>query len=250
MWLWPQEISLNGYKALLQDERILRGYLNTILYTAGGTLLNLAVTLPAAYALSRKDFVGRKFFTLMFTFTMFFSGGLIPTFMVVKKLGLYDNPMVMIVLGATSMSNIIITRTFFQTNIPDELREAAELDGCSNTRFFFQIVLPLSGAIVAVMTLFFAVAHWNSYFVAMIYLRNDAYQPLQVVMREIFMRSQFTAQMLQQGGDAAGNLQEMLRTSEQIKYALIVVASLPVMALYPFVQKYFVKGVTMGSVKG
>ena len=170
--------------------------------------------------------------------------------MVVKKLGLYDNPMVMIVLGATSMSNIIITRTFFQTNIPDELREAAELDGCSNTRFFFQIVLPLSGAIVAVMTLFFAVAHWNSYFVAMIYLRNDAYQPLQVVMREIFMRSQFTAQMLQQGGDAAGNLQEMLRTSEQIKYALIVVASLPVMALYPFVQKYFVKGVTMGSVKG
>ena len=250
VWLWPQEISLNGYKALLQDERILRGYLNTILYTAGGTLLNLAVTLPAAYALSRKDFVGRKFFTLMFTFTMFFSGGLIPTFMVVKKLGLYDNPMVMIVLGATSMSNIIITRTFFQTNIPDELREAAELDGCSNTRFFFQIVLPLSGAIVAVMTLFFAVAHWNSYFVAMIYLRNDAYQPLQVVMREIFMRSQFTAQMLQQGGDAAGNLQEMLRTSEQIKYALIVVASLPVMALYPFVQKYFVKGVTMGSVKG
>ena len=242
VWLWPQEISLNGYKALLQDERILRGYLNT--------LLNLAVTLPAAYALSRKDFVGRKFFTLMFTFTMFFSGGLIPTFMVVKKLGLYDNPMVMIVLGATSMSNIIITRTFFQTNIPDELREAAELDGCSNTRFFFQIVLPLSGAIVAVMTLFFAVAHWNSYFVAMIYLRNDAYQPLQVVMREIFMRSQFTAQMLQQGGDAAGNLQEMLRTSEQIKYALIVVASLPVMALYPFVQKYFVKGVTMGSVKG
>ena len=156
----------------------------------------------------------------------------------------------MVVLGATSMSNIIITRTFFQTNIPTDLWEAAELDGCSNTRFFFRIVLPLSGSIIAVMTLFFAVTHWNSYFVAMIYLRNDEWQPLQIVMREILMQSQFTAEMLQQGGDTAGNLQQMLRTSEQIKYALIVVASLPVMALYPFVQKHFVKGVTMGSVKG
>ena len=232
VWVFPKEISLDGYKALFSDKSILRGYLNTIIYTVGGTAVNLAVTLPAAYALSRKDFVGRKLF------------------MVVKKLGLYNNPLVMVVLGATSMSNIIITRTFFQTNIPTDLWEAAELDGCSNTRFFFRIVLPLSGSIIAVMTLFFAVTHWNSYFVAMIYLRNDEWQPLQIVMREILMQSQFTAEMLQQGGDTAGNLQQMLRTSEQIKYALIVVASLPVMALYPFVQKHFVKGVTMGSVKG
>jgi len=250
VWLIPKDVSLNGYKALFANKSIVRGYLNTILYTVTGTMINLAVTLPAGYALSRKDFVGRKFFTLMFMFTMFFSGGLIPTFMVVKKLGLYNNPLVMVVLGATSMTNIIITRTFFETNIPGELREAADIDGCSNTKFFFKVVLPLSTSIIAVMTLFFAVIHWNGYFTALIYLRDDAYQPLQIVMREILMKSQFTAEMLQQGGDTAGLLQEELRTAEQIKYALIVVASIPVMALYPFVQKHFVKGVTVGAVKG
>ena len=233
VWFWPKS-----------------GYLNTLIYTVGGTLINLAVTLPAAYALSRKDFVGRKFFTLMFTFTMFFSGGLIPMFMTVKNLGLYNNPWVMVILGATSMTNIIISRSFFETNIPNELREAAEIDGCTNTRFFFRIVLPLSTAIIAVMTLFFAVTHWNGYFNALIYLRDEQWKPLQIVMRDILMRSQFTAQMLQQGGDTAGQLQEELRVAEQIKYALIVVASLPVMAIYPLVQKHFVKGVTVGAVKG
>ncbi len=250
VWLWPREVSLDGYKALFADKSVMRGYLNTLIYTFGGTAINLAVTLPAAYALSRKDFVGRKFFTLMFTFTMFFSGGLIPTFMVVKRLGLYNNPWVMVVLGATSMTNIIITRTFFETNLPDELREAAEIDGCSNTRFFFRIALPLSGSIIAVMTLFFAVVHWNGYFNALIYLRDDEWQPLQVIMRDILMRSQFNAEMLQQGGDTAGMLLQELRTAEQIKYALIVVASVPVMVIYPLVQKHFVKGVTVGSVKG
>ena len=250
VWLWPREVSFDGYKALFADKSVMRGYMNTLIYTFGGTLINLAVTLPAAYALSRKDFVGRKFFTLMFTFTMFFSGGLIPTFMVVKKLGLYNNPWVMVVLGATSMTNIIVTRTFFETNLPDELREAAEIDGCSNTRFFFRIALPLSVSIIAVMTLFFAVVHWNGYFNALIYLRNDEWQPLQVIMRDILMRSQFNAEMLQQGGDTAGMLLQELRTAEQIKYALIVVASVPVMVIYPLVQKHFVKGVTVGSVKG
>lgn len=250
VWFWPREVSFDGYKALFADKSVMRGYMNTLIYTFGGTLINLAVTLPAAYALSRKDFVGRKFFTLMFTFTMFFSGGLIPTFMVVKKLGLYNNPWVMVVLGATSMTNIIVTRTFFETNLPDELREAAEIDGCSNTRFFFRIALPLSVSIIAVMTLFFAVVHWNGYFNALIYLRNDEWQPLQVIMRDILMRSQFNAEMLQQGGDTAGMLLQELRTAEQIKYALIVVASVPVMVIYPLVQKHFVKGVTVGSVKG
>ena len=250
VWFWPREVSFDGYKALFADKSVMRGYMNTLIYTFGGTLINLAVTLPAAYALSRKDFVGRKFFTLMFTFTMFSSGGLIPTFMVVKKLGLYNNPWVMVVLGATSMTNIIVTRTFFETNLPDELREAAEIDGCSNTRFFFRIALPLSVSIIAVMTLFFAVVHWNGYFNALIYLRNDEWQPLQVIMRDILMRSQFNAEMLQQGGDTAGMLLQELRTAEQIKYALIVVASVPVMVIYPLVQKHFVKGVTVGSVKG
>ncbi|MEG0910583.1 MAG: carbohydrate ABC transporter permease [Ruthenibacterium sp.] len=250
VWFWPKDISFDGYKNLFGDASIARGYFNTILYTIGGTLLNLCVTLPAAYALSRRDFVGRKFFTVMFMVTMFFSGGLIPTFMTVKNLGLYNNPWVMIVLGATSMTNIIITRTFFQTNIPEELHEAAQLDGCGNTRFFLQIVLPLSTAIIAVMALFFAVNHWNGYFTALIYIRDPEWKPLQIIMREVLMQSQFNAEMLQQGGDTAGLLQEELRAAEQIKYALIVVASLPVMAIYPFIQKYFVKGVTVGAVKG
>ena len=250
VWFWPQEVSWDGYKALFADKSVVRGYANTLLYTFGGTLINLAVTLPAAYALSRKDFVGGRFFSLMFTFTMFFSGGLIPMFMVVKRLGLYNNPWVMVVLGATSMTNIIITRTFFQTNLPDELREAAEIDGCSNTRFFLRIALPLSTSIIAVMTLFFAVTHWNGYFNALIYLRDKDWQPLQIIMRDILMRSQFNAEMLQQGGDTVGMLEQELRIAEQIKYALIVVASVPVMTIYPLVQKHFVKGVTVGSVKG
>ena len=250
VWFWPKDISFDGYKSLFADDGVMRGYVNTLIYTTGGTLINLAVTLPAAYALSRRDFVGRKFFTLMFLFTMFFSGGLIPTFLTVKSLGLYNNPWVMVILGATSMTNIIISRTFFETNIPNELREAAEIDGCSNTRFFFSIVLPLSTAIIAVMALFFAVTHWNGYFTAMIYVRDKDWQPLQIVMREILMRSEFNAQMLQQGGDTGVLAAQEQRIAEQIKYALIVVASVPVMCIYPFVQKHFVKGVTVGAVKG
>lgn len=250
VWFWPQEVSFEGYTSLFKDDSVLRGYANTLLYTAGGTFINLAVTLPAAYALSRKDFVGRKFFTMMFLFTMFFSGGLIPTFMTVRSVGLYNNPWVMVILGATSMTNIIISRTFFETNIPGELREAAEIDGCTNTRFFFRIVLPLSTAIIAVMALFFAVTHWNGYFTAMIYVRDQQWKPLQIIMRDILMSSQFNAEMLQQGGDTAGLAAQEQRIAEQIKYALIVVSSVPVMCIYPFVQKHFVKGVTVGAVKG
>lgn len=250
VWLFPKEIEFTGYQKLFGDASILRGYLNTILYTGVGTLVNLAVTLPAAYALSRKDFVGNRFFSLMFLFTMFFSGGLIPTFITVKNLGLYNNPLVMIILGATSMTNIIISRTFFQSNIPAEMLEASQIDGCGNIGFFFKIVLPMSTTIVAVMTLFFAVTHWNSYFVAMIYIRNPQWKPLQIIMREVLLQSQFNADMLTQGGDTAGLAQAEINAAELIKYALIVVASLPVMILYPFVQKHFVKGVAIGAVKG
>lgn len=250
VWLLPKEISFTGYKDLFGDSSIMRGYLNTVLYTFGGTVINLLVTLPAAYALSRKDFVGRKFFNIMFLVTMFFSGGLIPTFITVKSLGLYNNPWVMVILEATTMTNIIIARTFFQTNVPDELKDAAQIDGCGNFRLFCSIVLPLSTAIVAVMALFFAVAQWNGYFRAMIYIRDDAWKPLQIIMREVLLQSQFNAEMLQQGGDTAGMLNEELRAAEQIRYALIVVASVPVMLMYPFIQRYFVKGVTVGAVKG
>lgn len=250
MLLIPKDISFSGYANIFNDASILRGYLNTIVYTLVGTIINVTVTLLAAYALSRRDFVGNKFFTIMFLITMFFSGGLIPTFMTVKSVGLYNSPWVMVILGATSMTNIIISRTFFQSTIPIEVQEAAQIDGCSNFRLFAQVVLPLSTAIIAVMALFSAVNHWNSYFTALIYIRDAEWQPLQIILRETLLKSQFNAQLLQQGGDTAGLLQEELRAAEQIKYALIVIASLPVMALYPFVQRYFVKGVTMGSVKG
>ncbi|MBD9255131.1 MAG: carbohydrate ABC transporter permease [Ruthenibacterium lactatiformans] len=242
VWFWPKDISFDGYKSLFADDGVMRGYVNTLIYTTGGTLINLAVTLPAAYALSRRDFVGRKFFTLMFLFTMFFSGGLIPTFLTVKSLGLYNNPWVMVILGATSMTNIIISRTFFETNIPNELREAAEIDGCSNTRFFFSIVLPLSGPILAVMVLFYGVAQWNSWFPALLYISDRGLYPLQMVLREVLIQSDIS--------NMAGSSGDVEIIGDGLKYATMVVATLPIMCLYPFLQKYFVKGVMIGAVKG
>lgn len=251
--LWPKGLTFEGYLAILSRDDILRGYLNSILYTVGGTFVNLAVTLPAAYALSRKDFVGRNIFTIILLIPMFFSGGLIPTYLLIKDtLHLYNNPLLMFILGATSTTNIIICRTFFQTNIPGELRDAAEIDGCSNTRYFFKIVLPLSGALIAVMALLFGVAHWNSYFTAMIYIRDDAWKPLQLIMREILIQSQMDVELLLAGGGAADaeSLLATLHQADLIKYSLIVVASAPVLIAYPFVQKHFVKGITIGALKG
>lgn len=249
MLLIPKNPSFEGYKRVLSDKTIFVGYRNTIIYTFLGTILNLCVTLPAAYALSRSDFVGNKFFTIMFLITMFFSGGLIPTYLIVKAVGLYNSPLAMIILGATSMTNIIISRTFFKSTIPTEMQEAAQIDGCGNVRLFFQIVLPLSSAIIAVMALFFAVGHWNSYFNAMIYIRKDAYKPLQVILRQILLESQYNAEMVLQGLEG-GALRDELKIAEQLNYALIVVSSLPVIIMYPFIQRYFVKGVTVGAVKG
>ena len=248
--LWPVGFNLGSYEQIVTYPHFFRAYGNTFFYTAAGTAISLLMTMLFAYPLSKTFLRGQTIFMKMVIVSMFFSGGLIPTFLTVKSLGLYNNPWVMVILGATSMTNIIISRTFFETNIPNELREAAEIDGCSNTRFFFSIVLPLSTAIIAVMALFFAVTHWNGYFTAMIYVRDKDWQPLQIVMREILMRSEFNAQMLQQGGDTGVLAAQEQRIAEQIKYALIVVASVPVMCIYPFVQKHFVKGVTVGAVKG
>lgn len=250
MILIPKGISLDGYRNVFKDARILLGYRNTIFYTVAGTLINLAVTIPAAYALSRKDFLGRGFFTTVFMITMFFSGGLVPTYLLIKGLGMRNTIWVMLIPGATSMWNLVITRTFFQTNIPDELRESAEIDGCSNFRLFFSIVLPLSSAIIAVMALFFGVGHWNSYFSAMIYLSNEKLYPLQLILREILVQSEFSAQMLLIGSNDSKALAEELKAAELTKYALIIVSTLPVMLAYPFIQKYFVKGVMVGAIKG
>ncbi len=248
--LLPKDVSFDGYRRIFQDPRILNGYKNTIIYTVFGTLINLGVTIPAAYALSRKDLVGRNVFTLIFAFTMFFSGGLIPTFLLMKNLHLLNTRWAILLLGATNMWNIVITRTFFESNIPLELQEAAELDGCSDFKLFFSIVLPLASPIIAVMALFFGVAHWNNYFKALIYLSDKKLFPLQLILREILVKSEFDAQMLLIGSHDTGTLMEELRAAEQIKYALIIVATLPVMLAYPFVQKYFVKGVMVGAIKG
>lgn len=248
--LFPRGISFNGYKNVFKDPRILISYRNTIFYTVVGTTLNLIVTLPAAYALSRKDFIGRNFFTSLFMVTMFFGGGLIPTYLLIKNLRMLNTIWVMLIPGLTSMWNLVITRTFFETNIPSELKDAAEIDGCSNFRMFFSIVLPLSSAIIAVMALFFGVGHWNSYFNALIYLSNKKLFPLQLILREILVKSEFDAEMLLIGSHDAGALSDELKAAEQIKYALIIVSTLPIMLVYPFIQKFFVKGVMVGAIKG
>ena len=245
VWLWPKGFSLDGYKHLLADDSVLRGYLNTILYTTCGTAVNLAVTLPAAYALSRKDFVGRKFFTVMFTITMFFSGGLIPTFLTVRNLGLYNSPLVMVIMGATSMTNIIISRSFFENTIPNELRDAAEIDGCSNSRFFFRIVLPLSKAVIATMVLFYSVQYWNDWFAAFLYLDRTDLFPVTLFLRNLIAGASTAAS---EGAAASGSTVSDINAN--IQSVTMILILIPILCVYPFVQRYFVSGIMLGSVKG
>lgn len=244
VWLWPVGFNLEGYRAILEHDKIWIGYRNTILYTAFGTLISLIVTLPAAYTLSRKDFLPRRFFMIYFTIVMFFSGGLIPTYIVISNFNMVNTIWVMLIPFCLNIYNLIIARTFFQTSIPDEISEAAIIDGCDDARLFFQIVLPLSKAVVAVMALFYAVATWNNYFRPMIYIRNDAIQVLQVFLRDILVLNQYLESM-----DGA-TFNEMQTVADMIKYGVIIVSALPMLMFYPFMQKYFVKGVLIGSIKG
>lgn len=246
--LYPKGVTLLGYEKLLQDSTIWIGYRNTLFYTVVGTLLNVIITVGGAYALSRKDLVGRKVLMKYFIFTMYFSGGLIPLYIQVNNMGLYNTRWVLIILGALSVYNLIIARTFFETSIPDEMLEAAKLDGCSDLRFFVSIVLPLSHAIVAVLVVYYGVGHWNEYFNALIYVSKQEYYPLQIVLREILIQSRQTEAVVSEGQIA--ELMERNKYAELIKYGVIVVSSLPVMILYPFAQKFFVKGVMLGAVKG
>ncbi|MBN2981470.1 carbohydrate ABC transporter permease [Cohnella algarum] len=246
VWLWPVEPSLDGYEAIFQNGNVVRGFLNTVMYTALGTLLNVALTIMAAYPLSRRDFRGRAGFMLLFVFTMMFNGGLIPNYLLVKELNMLDTIWAMIVPTALSVWNVIIMRTYFQTTIPYEMLEAAQLDGCNDFRFLTRIVLPLSGPILAVIALFYAVGHWNQYFNAMIYLKNPDLYPLQLILRDILVQNEVSVDMLGDVKTAAAR--QGLR--ELLKYSLIVVTSLPLLIVYPFVQKFFVKGVMIGSVKG
>ena len=242
--LWPSGFHTSGYQYVLSDNRILTGYLNTFIYTVGGTLLGLAGTIPAGYALSRKDLPFRGLLMGLFVFTMYFSGGLIPTYLVVRTLGLVNTQAIIIIMGSITAYNIILVRTFFQNTIPQELQEAAFIDGCGNIRFFFSFAIPLSSAIIAVIALYLAVSYWNGYFNALIYLTDRSKMPLQIFLREILL-SQASADIAD--GDLASDYKRMVQV---IKYAVIVIATLPIMCLYPFLQKYFVKGVMIGSVKG
>jgi len=247
--LWPRGASLIGYTRVFADTRIWVGYANTILYSVAGTVVSVIVQIMAGYALSRKDLPGRNIFMGLFVFTMYFGGGIIPFYLVVKNLGLVDSRFLMIILGCSSVYNIIITRSFFVTTIPDELYEAAEIDGCTNRRFFFSIVIPLSKAIIAVIALYALVAQWNSYFNAMIFLNDRNKYPLQLYLREILLSAKTyeTAGMVGGDAEAAAKMEQM---NEVVKYGVIVVSTLPVIAIYPFLQKYFVQGVMIGAVKG
>lgn len=242
--LLPKNITLMGYEKVFANPDVWRGYRNTIAYTLAGTAVNIAFTSTAAFALSRKDFHLRNFWTILITFTMFFSGGLVPSYLLIKNLQLLDTFWVMIIPGAISTWNLIIMRTFFQNSIPLELQEAAIIDGCNDLQIFFRIVLPLSTPIIAVMCMFYGVGHWNSFFGALIYLSDRAKYPLQLILREILLQNINTSEVVQ--GSAAD--QEII--GEGIRYALIVVATLPILMVYPFIQKYFVKGVMIGAIKG
>ncbi|WP_136605338.1 carbohydrate ABC transporter permease [Paenibacillus dokdonensis] len=244
VWLLPKNISFAAYTNILHNGKIWNGYTNTIIYTVVGTIVNIIMTVLAAYPLSRPDLPGRKVLMVIITLTMFFGGGLIPSYLLVKNLGLLDTMWALIIPGAIATYNLIVMRTYFQTSIPWELQEAAHIDGCSNWRLLLNIILPLSKPILAVMVLFYAVGHWNSYFNSLIYIRNEARYPLQLVLREILLISQSEAV------DANVGLENKVLLAESIKYAVIMISSLPILIMYPFVQRHFVKGVMIGSIKG
>lgn len=239
-------ISLKGFEAALKSKDILRGYGNTIMYTVVGTSLNLVLTILAAYPLSRDDLPGRNTFMMMFAFTMIFSGGMIPSYLLMQQLNLLNKPLVMILPMAINVFNLVICRTFFQNTIPKELLEAAQMDGCTDFRFLWQMVLPLSKAIIAVIGLYYAVYHWNAYFNAFLYLTDQKLYPLQIVLKDILISNTISPEMLE--GAAVGSVDFNL--VHVLKYALIIVACLPIWLVYPFVQKYFVQGVMIGSIKG
>ena len=249
IYLLPKGFNIEGYVRIFRDKEIMIGYRNTIFYTVAGTLVNLALTLPAAYALSKKDLVGRNVIMFFMAITMYFSGGMIPTYLLVKSLNLLNTWVVLLIIGAVSTYNLIVARTFFITGVPHELEEAAIIDGCSQARTFLLIVLPVSKALIGVMALYYGVGHWNSFFSALIYITDRNKVPLQLVLREILIGEQMREEMLEEAmNDEMQALRLQLATL--IKYGVIVVSSAPVMVAYPFLQKYFNRGIMLGSLKG
>lgn len=244
--LWPVDISIEGYRTVFNTTTVWTGFRNSLFYTVVGTFINVVVTMIAAYSLARPDVPGRNGFMLLFTFTMFFNGGMIPMYMLIQNLHMLDTIWCMIIPGAVSAYNLIVARTFIQNSIPGELLEAAKMDGCSDVKYFISIVVPLSKAVIAVLVLFYGVGHWNQYFNAMLYLHTKELYPLTLFLKDILMADQIDPSTV-----ADPELQAQLaQAAGVIKYALIVVTMVPIMLIYPFIQKYFVKGVMIGSIKG
>jgi len=246
VWLYPVDITFEGYARVFQNDAIWIGYRNTIFYTLLGTVVHLIILLPCAYALSRKELLAKTTITWIILFTMLFNGGLIPTYMVVKSLGMLDTAWAIVIPNVIGAWSILVARTFFKSSIPDELVDASKIDGASDFSIFFKIVLPLSAPIIAVMALFHAVSLWNQYFGALIYLSNEMMYPLQLILRQILIISE-----VQQGFDAGAvdSLADQIKRAALIKYSVMIVSSLPLLIVYPFLQRFFVKGILIGSVK-
>lgn len=246
VWLWPVEFTLDSYKRVFASADILNGYKNTIFYSCVGTLINMIITIMAAYPLSLPDLKGKNIITFFMTFTMFFSGGIIPSFLNIRSLGLLNTVWAILLPGAINVTNMLIMRNYFTNSIPPELREAASIDGCSPLKTMLDVVLPLSKSIIVVITLYYFVGHWNSYFSAMMYLRDPAMHPLQVVLRKILLLTQMGDMSEQMGVDDLN----VTLIYASLKYAIIVVSAAPLLIVYPMIQRFFAKGVMMGSIKG
>ena len=245
VWLYPVDFSLRGYQVTFQNPQIVTGYLNSLFYTVVGTFISVVLTVFVAYPLSRRDLYGSNFLMFLITFTLIFSGGLIPTYLVVKQLGMIDTRWALLIPQAVAAFQVIIARTFFRATIPEELVEASELDGCNDLQFLWLVVLPLSKPIIAVLALMYAVSQWNGYFDALIYLKSSDLQPLQIVLRNILILNTTAS-----GSMDAAAMAQRRQLADLLKYCLVVVGSVPVLLIYPFVQRYFVKGILIGSIKG
>jgi putative aldouronate transport system permease protein len=244
VWIIPDSIDFTGYINIFKNKAIWIGYRNTIIYTLAVTSLNLFLTIPTGYALARDELPFRKLITWFFIITMFFGGGLIPYYLVVKGLGLYNSPLTLILLGGVSVWNIFMTKAFYKSNISKELLEAAKIDGANHFQIFFKVIIPLSKPIIAVMFLFYAVGHWNSYFDALVFITNPDLQPLQIVLRDILITNSYSI-----GGIDSEYIYERMKLANQIKYGVIIVSSLPIIILYPFISKSFKEGFLVGSFK-
>lgn len=245
----PKGVSIDGYKLIFNDSRIWTGYRNTIFYCTGFTAISVTLSLLTGYSLSKRDLVGRRVINLFFVLTMYFNGGLIPTYLLVKSLNLINKPYTLWILGALSIFNVIIARTNFETSIPSELNDAASIDGCNQAQFFVRVVLPLSKPLISVLALYAIVSQWNSYFNAMIYLNETKYNPLQLVLRDILIANKTLQDSVANINDVKAQY-ERENLAQMIQYGVIIVASAPLLIIYPFIQRYFVQGIMIGSVKG